>query len=184
MSRIDEALSSVDRADFLPPEHKDEAAYDAPVRIGYGQTNSQPYTVRLMLEWLDPQPGDHVLDVGSGSGWTTALLAYIVGPDGDVIAVEKVPELVRFGADNCLKAGVQNVRFYEAGKELGLPRGAPYDRILVSAEAMELPQTLAGQLKIGGRMVIPIRSSIHVISRTTVGYDDIEHQGFAFVPLI
>lgn len=161
------------------------AGVDAPLPIGFGQTNSQPTTVYYMLDWLDPQPGDKVLDVGSGSGWTTALLAYLVKPDGFVYAVELVAELVQFGAGNFERTGLDNARFFKAGEALGLRKHAPYDRILVSAAADELPADLITQFKPGGRMVIPIKNSVWVIDK--VGQDNIEtteHPGFAFVPLI
>ncbi|MNH29217.1 Protein-L-isoaspartate O-methyltransferase [compost metagenome] len=138
-----------------------------------------------MLEWLSPRPGEKVLDVGSGSGWTTALLAHLVGREGAVYAVEKVPQLVRFGMKNCKRVGTRNAHFFKAEEEYGLSRFAPYDRILVSAAATDLPGALVGQLKMSGRMVIPIRGSIHVIDKideTTI--EDVEYPGFLFVPLI
>lgn len=183
--RIDKALHVVDRSLFLPAEVRADADLDVPLPIGFGQTNSQPTTVRWMLEWLDPQPGDKVLDVGSGSGWTTALLAHLVGPKGRVYAVELVPELVQFGAHNAKRAGVKNARFFEAGEVFGLPDFAPYNRILVSAAAQEVPNELLVQLQIGGRLVIPVRSSIYVIDKTGRDkYESMEHPGFAFVPLV
>src|SRR3990167_5795569 len=112
--RIEEAFEVVDRAKFMPKDVRHLAGYDQAVPIGYGQTISQPYTVSLMLQWLDPQPGDKVLDIGSGSGWTTALLAYLVGPKGKVYAVERIPELVEFGRDNCERFGVKNAYFSTA----------------------------------------------------------------------
>lgn len=185
MGRIEQAFQAVARADFLPAEAKARASADEPIPIGYGQTNSQPYTVRLMLEWLNPQLGEKILDVGSGSGWTTALLSFLVGPTGKVYAVEKVPELVKFGRDNCRRLGIKNVHFYLAGKGYGLPEFAPYDRILVSAAAAEVPEDLVAQLKTGGRLVIPIHSSIYVIDKTgSQDYTIFEHPGFAFVPLL
>lgn len=178
-------MQAVSRSQFLPLGIKERARIDAPLLIGFGQTNSQPSTVRLMLKWLDPQPGEKILDVGSGSGWTTALLATLVGSKGVIYAVEKVPQLVRFGAQNCKRANVQNVHFFKAGKDYGLPQFAPYDRVLVSAAATELPGTLLGQLRDGGRMVIPIQSSIHVIDKIdNATFKDAEYPGFLFVPLI
>src|SRR5665213_784816 len=105
MPAIDEAFRTIQRRDFLPADLQEQAYIDAPIPIGFGQTNSQPSTVRMMLEWLDPQPGDKILDVGSGSGWTTALLSYLVEPNGQVYAVEKIPELVAFGRENCQSIG-------------------------------------------------------------------------------
>lgn len=185
MNRIDQAMQVVSRSQFLPPEVRMRSRVDVPLPIGFGQTNSQPSTVRLMLKWLDPQLGEKILDVGSGSGWTTALLATLVGSKGVAYAVEKVPQLVSFGAQNCKRANISNVHFFKAGKDYGLPQFAPYDRILVSAAATELPGSLLGQLRAGGRMVIPIQNSIHVIDKIDDStFKDAEYPGFLFVPLI
>jgi protein-L-isoaspartate(D-aspartate) O-methyltransferase len=185
IDRINQAFKTVKRADFLPEQAADNAALDSALPIGYGQTNSQPAVVRLMLEWLDPKRGEKILDVGSGSGWTTALLATLVGTAGMVYAVEKVPELMRFGAENCQRAGIRNVQFFEAGKNFGLPQSAPFDRILVSASAQKLPKELISQLVTGGRLVIPIGYCIHVIDKTdSNSYESAEYPGFVFVPLV
>lgn len=182
---IDEAFQKIDRADFLPDDVKDQAHIDAPIPIGFGQTNSQPTTVRLMLEWLQPRSGDKILDVGSGSGWTTALLASLVGSRGQVFGVERVPELAEFGADNARRAGIKRVNFFVAGRAFGLPQYAPYDRILVGAAASELPMGLINQLKVGGRLVIPVNGSIEVIDKTSANdFEQVRHPGFAFVPLM
>ena len=193
MDRIDKVFEAVDRTNFVPRELRGSVDIDAPLPIGYGQTISQPYTVRLMLEWLDPQPVDKVLDVGSGSGWTTALLSHLVGPKGRIYAVERIPELVEFGQENCERIGVKNARFFTAGDEFGLPDEAPFDRILVSASADELPQELVDQLKIGSpstssgqaKMVIPVYNDILEITKKTADDLDIKkHEGFVFVPLL
>lgn len=185
MGRIDKAFESVPRKNFLPEEAKPFAHEDAPIQIGYGQTNSQPYTVKKMLQWLDPKPGDTILDVGSGSGWTTALLAHITGAGGRVIAVELVPELVEFGKQNCERLKMQNVEFHRARKTFGWPSEAPYQRILVSASADEVPEELIDQLAAPGRLVIPVKGSIWVIEKGTSGaVTTTEHPGFVFVPLL
>ncbi len=185
MDRVDKAFQAIDRRNFLPVGYEQHAAIDAPLPIGYGQTNSQPFTVRLMLRWLDPRPGEKILDVGSGSGWTTALLAYQVGSKGKIYGVERVPELVQFGADNCRRVGIKNVEFFEAKKVIGLPLFAPYDRILVSASASKLPAELLEQLKVGGKLVIPIQDQIDVITKTDQNHYETEtHPGFVFVPLV
>lgn len=155
------------------------------VPIGYGQTISQPTTVEMMLAWLDAQPGDKVLDVGSGSGWTTALLSDIVGPKGKVYAVELVPELVDFGRNNAQRAAVSNAKFFQAGDSYGLPKHGPFNKILVSAAADSLPIDLVNQLHPGGKLVIPVRHSILEIFKNAKGKTrTIEHPGFVFVPLL
>lgn len=185
MDRVSQAFQKIHRADFLPEELRYKAIVDRPVPIGFGQTNSQPSTVEQMLRWLEAEPGNKVLDVGSGSGWTTALLAAIVGPSGKVYAVEKIPELVEFGRQNCERIHLQNVRFFAAEKTLGLPKQAPYDRILVSASANELPETLLDQLMIDGKLIIPIKNDILEITKTTLNHFETNaHKGFVFVPLV
>lgn len=181
----DRLFRAVPRRNFLPPETQNNADIDAPLPIGYGQTNSQPTTVAMMLDWLQVEPGDHLLDVGSGSGWTSALLAKLTGKKGQVTAVEIVPQLVEFGRENCERLEVANVTFYQAGEQYGWPAQAPYDRILVSAAADKVPPELIQQLKPGGRMVIPIDDLIFVIDKDKNGeLDRFIHRGFRFVPLI
>jgi len=181
---INEAFEEVDRRNFVLPEYLDSAYDDIPLPIGEGQTISQPTTVRMMLEWLDAKPGDKVLDVGSGSGWTTALLSDIVGPKGTVYAVELVPELKNFGEENCRKADIRNAKFFFAETKLGLLKFAPFDRILVSAAAEELPEELPDQLKDGGKLVVPVGNSIFEIKKEKNKIKSLEHQGFVFVPLV
>jgi protein-L-isoaspartate(D-aspartate) O-methyltransferase len=183
-AHLDNAFRAVARRNFLPPDKQQLADIDMPLSIGYDQTNSQPSTVRRMLEWLNIQPGQTILDVGSGSGWTTALLAYIAGPSGRVDAVELVPQLREFGEANCQATGVTNAHFYAAGKIFGLPEKAPYDRILVSARADTLPPELIEQLRPGGKLVIPVGDSIIVVTKNSDGTTSRQsHGGYAFVPL-
>jgi protein-L-isoaspartate(D-aspartate) O-methyltransferase len=185
MDRVSEAFGAVPRANFTPTGSKEAAGWDMPLSIGHGQTISQPTTVRMMLEWLDAQPGSSVLDVGSGSGWSTALLAYLVGPKGFVYAVERVPQLLDFGRHNVDRLGVKNAKFFPAANTYGLPQHAPYDRILVSASAQKLPNELLEQLKPGGKLVIPVQYDILEITKITPTEHKTEtHPGFAFVPLI
>jgi protein-L-isoaspartate(D-aspartate) O-methyltransferase len=184
MNRIDEAFAAVNRKDFVSGQDKIYATEDVPLPIGHGQTISQPSTVRIMLEWLDPKPGEKILDVGSGSGWTTALLSHIVGPTGKIYAVEIIPELSRTGKRNCQKIGVTNAEFFIAGSKIGLPKYEPYDRILVSAAAEQMQEDLWYQLKPGGKLIIPIRYTIHEMTKTVAGWNDVPHPGFVFVPLV
>ena len=183
--RIRQAFEVMRRAQFLPKDERAQDAVDAPLPIGYGQTNSQPSTVADMLEWLDVRLGLRVLDVGSGSGWTTALLAYLVGAEGHVAAVEIVPELVEFGQRNCERAGCHNVEFHHVRDVLGWPEGRPYDRILVSASAAELPDELLRQLRSPGKIVVPVGDTIAEIAKTKQGdVKLVEHPGYVFVPLL
>lgn len=182
---VEEAFEQIQRKWFLPRAYRARADADMPLPIGYGQTNSQPYTVRQMLRWLDVQEGQKILDVGSGSGWTTALLGYLVGDEGRVFAVEILPELVEMGKINCKDVGIKNAKFYKAQKVFGLKSHAPFDRILVSAGATELPQELIDQLKVSGKMVIPVGDDIlEVTKHNSNKLDIITHSGFRFVPLL
>ena len=139
INEIDRAFLMMSRQDFLPLSSRYVNVFDAPLSIGYGQTCSQPSTVRMMLKWLDVKPGNKVLDIGSGSGWTTALLSVLVGERGSVFAVERIPKLVEFGAENCRRAGVKNARFFYAKESVvGLPEHSPFDNILVSASGKKV----------------------------------------------
>ncbi len=184
MITVTDAFEKIDRTNFVPEELKNQANFDIPLPIGFGQMISQPTTVAHMLEWLDVKTDDKVLDVGSGSGWTTALLSEIVGPMGRVYAVERVPELVELGRKNCEKLGLSNVRFYEAGDKYGLPEHAPYSKILVSAAAETLPIELLGQFEVGGKLVVPVQHDIlEITKRSANDYTTQKHSGFNFVPL-
>lgn len=187
-SSIIEAFGNVERVDFVLPELELSANADVPLPIGYGQTISQPTTVAIMMELLDPREGQKILDIGSGSGWTTALLAYIVGEKGKVISLERIKELCDFGRKNVKKIrkiGKEVAEFYNINGSLGYPQRAPYDRILVSASAKEVPQELKDQLKIGGKLVIPVHNYLHYLEKRGENefYEE-EYPGFTFVPLI
>ena len=182
---IIDAFRTIDRKYFVPDEYAEDAYADMPLPIGHYQTISQPSTVAFMLERLDPQDGNKVLDIGSGSGWTTALLCYMVGDQGSVTGVERVETLVESGSENLSKFRFDtDCHIEQAGDKLGLP-GEQFDRILVSASADEIPEGLFSQLKIGGILVIPIGESIFKF--TKVSETEIEKEefyGFVFVPLI
>jgi protein-L-isoaspartate(D-aspartate) O-methyltransferase len=187
MDAVSAALQRVPRFDFLPLRERRRARYDGPLPIGHGQTNSQPRTVADMLRLLAVEPGHRVLDVGSGSGWTTALLAELTGPQGLVVGVELEPDLVTFGAANLARRGVPQASIREATHGvLGWPPRAPYDRILVSAEADQLPQELVDQLAGPGRMVIPVAGAMILVQRAGDSAADVgitEHGHYRFVPL-
>ena len=167
------AFGATPRRDFLPRAVRRRASYDGPLGIAAGQTNSQPRTVDDMLR---------LLDVGSGSGWTTALLAHLVGPTGSVLGVELEPELVTFGAGNLgrTRRPWAAIRPAEPGV-LGDPDGAPYDRILVSAMADTLPVALVGQLTDDGVLVVPVDGTM--LRVTNPGAVVTGHGRYRFVPL-
>lgn len=183
-----EAFKKINRADFLPDDLKNEAGVNAPLPIGFGQTNSQPLTVAFMLELLAPQPGEKILDVGAGSGWTSALLAYCVSEQGKVYAIERIPELCEFGKNNVAKYNFINkvtVEFACADGTKGWPEKAPFDKIIAAASAQEIPVAWREQLKVNGKMVLPIKNSIWLITKKPADkFSEKEFPGFAFVPLI
>ncbi len=220
--RIIDAFRKIKRKDFMPArigyaegvaggfarpayggtggteEIKSLAEIDEAMPIGYSQTISQPAVVAFMMERLKPVPGDKILDIGSGSGWTTALLAQIIGPKGKVFAIELIPELKEFGEKNVgkynfIKKGI--AEFICADGSKGYKREAPYDKILVSAAGKKIPAEWKKQVKTRGRIVAPVQSSILVLTKKSPSFakdatgkekefEEKEYPGFAFVPLI
>jgi|TARA_Y100000031_G_scaffold154904_1_gene204050 protein-L-isoaspartate(D-aspartate) O-methyltransferase len=189
--RIIDAFRKIKRAGFVPQkiiraQGEDFVnQYNAPLSIGYGQTISQPLTVAFMLELLQPESGDKILDIGSGTGWQTALLCQLVGPDGFVWAIERIPELKSFGQANVKKYGFNNVEFIYGDGSKGLSAQAPFDKIIVAASAQEIPLAWKEQLKINGRLVVPVKSSIWLLKKKVpTSFEQKEYPGFVFVPLI
>jgi len=210
--KIIEAFRKIKRIDFLPENMKDLAELNEALPIGYGQTISQPLVVAFMIELLQPKKGEKILDIGSGSGWTSALLAHVVSgglnaktqiPNsklkGKVIAIEIIPELMEFGKKNVekynfVKKGI--VEFISADGTKGYKKEAPFDKILASASvhphtndfgvgARSVPQAWREQLKIGGRIVTPVGTSIWLlIKKSETEFEKKEYPGFVFVPLV
>lgn len=185
---IIKAFQKIDRFDFVIDYLKPEAYRNSPLGIGFGQTISQPLTVAVMLELLQPEPGQKILDIGSGSGWSTALLCEIVGGGGKVYGVEIVPELSEFGQKNVshynfVRQGI--AEFFCADGSKGLPEKAPFDRIISAAASHQIPEAWKKQLKIGGRLVLPMNQSLWLVVREAENDFEIkEYPGFIFVPLI
>ncbi len=183
--RVLRAFKEIDRKDFVPADLKSMAYENHPLTLEFGQTISQPYTVAFMLDLLEAKPGQKVLDVGFGSGWTTAMLSKIVGSKGKIFGLELFPEIYDFGRKNLEKYKPKNIKLFIGSGWDGLPDYAQYDRILVSASAGEIPQALKTQLKVGGRLVMPLTDKITVLDK--IGEDNFkskDHWGFVFVPLI
>jgi protein-L-isoaspartate(D-aspartate) O-methyltransferase len=176
-----EAFKGVDRGDFFKGNLKRYAYEDSPFPIGPAQTISQPYTVAFMLELLQPKEDSVILDVGCGSCYTTALLAFMA-KKGKVVGVEIEDSLVEFCKNNLSKYSFNNIEIHNANK---VPECEDllYDRILVSASAYVLPKELIDALKDDGIMVIPIRSSIFLIKKKNGQIFSREYPGFAFVEL-
>ena len=179
------AMSRVPRERFVPVEMQQSAYDDRPLSIGCGQTISQPYIVALMTEALGLTGGDKVLEIGTGSGYQAAVLAELAGC---VYSVERIPELAESAARTLSELGYKNVKVEIAGDQLGCPKYAPYDAILVAAAAPSLHQTLIDQLCEGGRLVIPVGSRYEQellrVTRLKTGIRTERLGGCRFVPLI
>lgn len=160
--RVIKALLSVPRELFVPDHMREYAYVDSPLPIGHGQTISAIHMVAIMTEELDPEPGNKVLEVGTGSGYQAAVLAEIVAKQdqartGRVYTIERIRELVEQAKRNLTRAGyVEYVEVIHGDGTLGYPSKAPYDRIIVTAAAPEVPKPLLDQLAEGGRLVIPV----------------------------
>jgi protein-L-isoaspartate(D-aspartate) O-methyltransferase len=183
---VAEAMRAVPRAHFLPRRQRRAADLDQALEVGHGQTCSQPSTVADMLTLLDVRPGLRVLDVGSGTGWTTALLGHLVGPGGVVIGCEIVSQLVELGRKNLAGERMPWTRIEVAEPGvLGRPDDGPFDRVLVSAMSDSLPDTLVAQLVPGGILVIPVLGSMTRVVLDPTGAPQVTRHGlYRFVPLI
>jgi len=183
--RVLDAMLRVPRHEFVPEPYRAEAYDDHPLPIGNGQTISQPYVVAIMLESLELTATDIVLEVGSGSGYVTALLSQLAA---QVFSIERHPALAAAARNTLAALGYANVQVFTGDGTLGLPAYAPFDAILVSAAAVHLPPALLSQLRDGGRMVIPVGSydsqQLQLV-RMLNGRPEISfHEPVRFVPLI
>jgi len=151
--RVLEAMERVPRHEFVPEDKRELAYADRPLPIGHSQTISQPFIVALMSDMVRPEPGDHMLEIGTGSGYQAAVLAQLVER---VDTVEIIPDLAQGAAETLKRLGYNNVDVHEADGYYGWPDEAPYDGIIVTAAASSVPPPLIEQLRPGGRLVIPV----------------------------
>ena len=173
---------------FVQKRYRSYAHVDEPLPIPAGQTISAPHMVAIMLELAELKPGMKVLEIGTGSGWNAALISELVKTD--VYTVERIPELVEFARQNLQRAGVKNVHVFLGDGSKGFPPKAPYDRIIVTAGAPDIPEPLIEQLKPGGRLIIPVGSyhlwqDLYIVDKTEKGkIKKRRWGGVAFVPLV
>jgi protein-L-isoaspartate(D-aspartate) O-methyltransferase len=182
-----DAIERVPRELFVPSESREQAYVNAPLPIGEGQTISQPYTVAVMLELAGVGPGKKVLEVGSGSGYAAAVIAEAVGDQDQVIGVEVRSRLARLAREHLVAAGYPKVRIIVGDGREGYEEEAPYQAIIVSAEAQEVPEGLLRQLGDGGVLVVPVREGFAAVMKRVElrggEYLESEHGVFSFVPL-
>ncbi|MBN1149853.1 protein-L-isoaspartate(D-aspartate) O-methyltransferase [candidate division WOR-3 bacterium] len=179
------AMLSVPRHLFVPEEFRSRAYDDSPLPIGENQTISQPYMVAKMTELAEPRPGGTFLEIGTGCGYQAAVLAEIVER---VYTIERIPELAKDAKEKFDELGYKNINVRVGDGSVGWPEMAPFEGIIVTAGCPEVPETLVGQLAVGGRLVIPVGSlnfqELLVVVKKKDGYDIEKKFGCVFVPLI
>lgn len=189
-SMVIEAFRNVPRELFVPEEMKNEAYSDNPLPIGQGQTISAPSMIAIMLEVLEVEKGQKILEIGTGSGYNAALLAEMAGSEGIVYTIERLESVAEKGRKNLEEMGYKNVEVIVGDGTEGYSEEAPWDRILITACAPEVPDPLIEQLNIGGRLAAPVGSyymsqTLLVVKKVSEGETEVEkHGGCAFVPLV
>jgi len=183
--RVLSAMRAVPRHLFIPPPHDRYAYDDCPLPIGHGQTISQPYIVGLMTGLLRTHPFDHILEIGAGCGYQAAVLSLLVQK---VTTIERIPAVADIARNNLTMLHYENVEVIVGDGTLGHPPGAPYNGIIITASAPDIPSPLIDQLADGGRLVAPIGSrdlqELVVIERHQKTFTRERHGGVRFVPLI
>ncbi|MFH1448675.1 MAG: protein-L-isoaspartate(D-aspartate) O-methyltransferase [Candidatus Micrarchaeota archaeon] len=157
--RVAKAMRRMDRRNFIPKEQKGSAYIDHPLPIGGGQTISAPGVVAFMSTKLDVRDGMGVLEVGAGSGWQAAILGELAGKKGEVWSIERIPELVKNASENLERSGAKNVTVVHGDGTEGYPKKSPFDRIIVTAAAPQIPPPLQEQLAEGGKLLMPVGGS-------------------------
>jgi protein-L-isoaspartate(D-aspartate) O-methyltransferase len=183
--RVLDAMRKVPRHLFVPERERRNAYVDYPLPIGWGQTISAPHMVAIMCDILDIQDGMKILEIGAGSGYHAAVMAVLAG-SGHVYTVETIEGLALFARDNLKKAGITNVTVLVEDGSLGLPGFAPYDRISVACASPEILDTLTDQLRVGGKLVIPVGrhfQELYLVTKTN-GLKKEAKGGVVFVPLV
>ena len=177
-------MRKVERHRFIPTDGQALAYRDGPVPIGQGQTISQPYIVACMTEVLEPQPSDRVLEIGTGSGYQTAVLAELVAA---VYTIENVERLAKQVEMILNQMDYENIRLRLGDGHQGWPEAAPFDKVIVTAAPAKLPKVLLDQLKLGGRMIVPVgrwRQELVLIHHTPDGCRREHLMPVRFVPMV
>ncbi|MFP4000300.1 MAG: protein-L-isoaspartate O-methyltransferase [Thermoplasmata archaeon] len=186
--KVEKAMRKVPRHEFVPENIRDRAYVDTPQPIGEGQTISAPHMVAMMVENLDLDRGQKVLEVGGGLGYHAAVIAEVVGYEGEVYSLEYKTSLAKSAKKRVKKIGYQNIEIIKGDGSSGYEKKAPYDRISVACGAPEIPPPLMKQLLVGGKILIPIGSKFFqkLIKATKIEEGKIEKSnlgGVRFVPL-
>tara|TARA_Y100000310_G_scaffold302219_1_gene339326 strand:+ start:219 stop:815 length:597 start_codon:yes stop_codon:yes gene_type:complete len=179
--RIIQAFENVNREDFVLKQYKEHAYQDSPLPIGYGQTISQPYTIAFMLDLLELKSNLNILEIGSGSGYVLGLINEL-SKNSEIYGIERIGKLVH-NSKKVLK-DKKNIKIIHGDGSKGLKKYGPYDRILISASAEEIPQKIISQLKFGGILVCVVKNSVYFIKRELKQTKIKEYPGFVFVPLV
>jgi len=185
--KVESAFKNIPRHEFVPESELENAYDNEPLPIMKNQTISQPGVVSKMTEWLDVRKGQKILEIGTGSGWQSAILSYLVG-DGIVFSVERHSKLVKFAQDNLKKLKIDNVHVVLGDGSMGYPEGSPYDRIIITAACTEIPLPLLDQLGENGFIIAPVgdtSQSLVLLQKTTKGIVEIKNEShYVFVPLV
>jgi protein-L-isoaspartate(D-aspartate) O-methyltransferase len=188
--KIIEAFRKFSRHEFITKEYAGAAYFDVALQTLKDSTISQPFTVAIMTEALDPQEGEKILEIGTGSAWQSCLIAYCLEKNGKVISLEIDKDLAEFGKKNIGKFGLKNIKIINKDGSLGYESEAPYDKVIITCGTQEVPQPIKDQLKIGGIIVVPMgvpdEQKMFVMKK--IGKDKFESKNiysgsFAFVQL-
>ncbi|MCA9384023.1 protein-L-isoaspartate O-methyltransferase [Candidatus Dojkabacteria bacterium] len=180
------AIKSILREDFVPEQFKAEAYEDKDIDLGFGEKMDKPTVIAQMLELMKPKLGGTYLDIGTGSGWMAALIAFASGATGIVYSIERIQFMAEAARTNLQKyPNISNVEVIFRDGAAGLPEKAPYDAIHASAAYDEIPAVLTNQLKIGGRLVAPtLEDDVRVVERVSENeFKETVHKGFYFKAL-
>ena len=185
--KVESAMKTIPRHKFVPKSLENRAYENGPLPIMKGQTISQPSVVARMTEWLDVREGQKILEIGSGSGWQSAIIAKLVG-NGKIYTVERHKKLANFAKENLEKSGIKNVKIIHGDGRLGFSEESPFDRIIITAACTEVPKELLDQLAMEGLLIAPVGENIQsllLLKKTSKETIEIKNQkGYVFVPLV